>query len=245
MKKILLITLFLSVGFSQQLIPFVETYDNGNIESITYHKKSRTGIEKVKYEKYYENGQKLREETYKDGIKDGKWTYWYENGQKESEVTYKNGKEDGKWTVWHNNGEKSKEVTYKDGVKNGKWTEWYENGQIKEEGTSMRGKSYIGSWEKQIEEEEFITLSFFENGTFTVGEDEVNGIYTISDNKITFIDDECGEEEGVYSYLITSIISAFDSSGNERVIRGQQLTFILISDGCNRNEFIPAIWTKK
>ena len=71
MKKTLLIVLLLSFGFSQQLIPVVETYSDGNIKSITYHKKSRNGIEKVKYEEYYENGQKRWEETYKDGKLNG------------------------------------------------------------------------------------------------------------------------------------------------------------------------------
>ena len=224
MKKILLlITLFITaVCFGQTYELAEEFYENGLPKVIKTFKESNDKYELVKSISLYENGQKEKENTYKNGIPNGKWT------------------------EWHNNGEKSKEVTYKDGVKNGNWTYWYENGQIKEKGTSMRGKSYIGSWEKQIEEGEFFTLSFFENGTFTGGEDEVNGIYTISDNEITFIDDECDEEEGVYSYLTKrSIISAFDSSGNERVIRGQQLTFILISDGCDRNEVIPGIWTKK
>jgi len=71
------------------------------------------------------------------------------------------------------------------------------------------------------------------------------GKYTISDNQITVIDNKCGEEEGVYSYLTTRAISSFGRFGNERAIRGQQLTFILISDGCSRNEVFPGVWTKK
>jgi len=61
MKRLLLIVLplFISVGFSQQII-HTETYDNGNIKSITYHKTTRTGIEKVKYVEYHESGQKKK-----------------------------------------------------------------------------------------------------------------------------------------------------------------------------------------
>ena len=88
MKRLLLIILFISVGFSQQLAKVVETYENGNIKSITSHKETRNRIEKVKYVEYYENGQKELVETYKDGKEDGKWTYWYENGQKEWETTF-------------------------------------------------------------------------------------------------------------------------------------------------------------
>jgi len=72
MKKLLLIVLplFLSVGFSQQII-HTETYENGNIKSITSHKETRNRIEKVKEVQYHENGQKRVEVTYKDGKQDG------------------------------------------------------------------------------------------------------------------------------------------------------------------------------
>ena len=78
MKKILLIILFISVGFSQQLI-HTTGYDNGNIKHIYYHKKTRTGIEKVKYEGYYGNGQKSYEGTYKDD-KEISSKSWNEDG---------------------------------------------------------------------------------------------------------------------------------------------------------------------
>jgi len=181
MKKILLtiLPLLLIVGCSkvegkQDLIPAVETYRNGNIESITYHKKSRTGIEKVKYEGYhkngqkkeegtykdgkldglvtnwYENGKKNRERTYKDGVRDGKWTYWYEDGGKE-EGTYKDGKLDGLVTNWYENGQKSGESTYIDGDYDGECTSWYENGQKMEQGTAKgtgrgEGPLPVGEW---------------------------------------------------------------------------------------------------
>ena len=117
MKKTLLIIslLILSVGFSQQLTKVVETYNNGNIESITSHKETRNRIEKVKYVEYYRNGQKKGEGTYKDGKENGLWTKWYENGQKEFERNYKDGKEDGLWTYWYENGQKESEGNWKDG----------------------------------------------------------------------------------------------------------------------------------
>ena len=54
MKKILLIVLLLSFGFSQKLTEVVETYENGNIKSIIYHKKYQTEIKIVKYEGWYD-----------------------------------------------------------------------------------------------------------------------------------------------------------------------------------------------
>ena len=101
MKRLLLIVLplLLIVGCSevegqQQLIPNItERYSNGNIQSITYYKKTRDGIEKVKEEGYHYKGQKESEIHYKDGKKDGKWTKWWDNGQKRFEGTIKDGKQ--------------------------------------------------------------------------------------------------------------------------------------------------------
>ena len=76
MKKILLIVLLLSFGFSQQII-HTETYENGNIESITYYKETQNGIEKVKYKEYDKNEKKRSEGKYKDGDRDELWIFWY------------------------------------------------------------------------------------------------------------------------------------------------------------------------
>ena len=82
MRNYLIISLlFLSVGICQQLIPdIIEKYRNGNIKSISYHKKSRNGIEKVKYEQYYKNRQKMEEVTFKDDKQVGKWTFYNIDG---------------------------------------------------------------------------------------------------------------------------------------------------------------------
>ena len=136
-NHIIISLLILSVGLSQQLIPQItETYKNGNIKSITYHKKTRDGIQKVKEEGYHVKGYKNFEGTYK-GVdyrgrpkKDGLWTEWWSKGQKSSEETYKDGKRDGLSTVWYPNGQKETEETYKDGNYNGR-TDWWENGQKK------------------------------------------------------------------------------------------------------------------
>ena len=142
MKNHLIISLlFLSVGFSQRLSEVIETYDNGNIKSITYHKKTRNGIEKVKEERYHEYGQKEREGTYKYGKKNGLWTYWDENGKKLEEGTFEDGKKEGKWTGWYQNGKKRWVSSYKDG-KLELETGWYENGQKEIEWIYKYGKDF-------------------------------------------------------------------------------------------------------
>ena len=59
------------------------------------------------------NGQKAREETYKDGKRDGLRTRWHENGQKDSEALYREGRKVGLETTWHENGQKKSEITWK------------------------------------------------------------------------------------------------------------------------------------
>ena len=88
---------------------------------------------------WYENGQKEKEETYKDGKEDGLWTYWFKNGQKKFDFNYKDGERDGLSTYWFETGLKYSERNYKDGRENGLWIEWYENGQKKVEGTFVDG----------------------------------------------------------------------------------------------------------
>ena len=140
--------LFLSLGLSQQII-HTETYENENIKSITYHKKTRDKIEKVKFVKYYENGEKSEKGNYKDGkeldsfntwdkngkimVKDGNGlnTWWYENGQKRSETTFKDGKEDGFATKWYENGIIENIQFYKDGKMISE-TYWNEDGSVME-----------------------------------------------------------------------------------------------------------------
>ena len=50
--------------------------------------------------------------SYKNGKMDGLCTVWYENGQKLSEDTYKDGELDGLVIKWHENGEKRYEGTF-------------------------------------------------------------------------------------------------------------------------------------
>ena len=128
MKKILILLLFLSVGFSQQII-HTETYENGNIKGITYHKKTSDRVEKVKYEGYHKNGQKKEEGTYKDGKWDGPYKTYYDNGQPKEEGTVKRGKWDGPYKTYYDNGQIKQEGTYKDGKMDGLMTWWYKTGQ--------------------------------------------------------------------------------------------------------------------
>ena len=90
--------------------------------------------------KWYENGQKESEETFKDGKRDGLGTWWYENGQKKDEFTWKDGKVDGTWKWYRSNGTKMKEGNWKDSKLDGICIEWYENGRKKVKGINKDGR---------------------------------------------------------------------------------------------------------
>ena len=151
MRKYLIISLlFLSVGFCQKeydinqiverdgvyIKKFSDEIVNGKVFQMFGDNKVPLGMVtngKIngKWTSWYKNGQKYREEHYKDGIPDGLWTKWYENGQKSGEKTYKDG-ERGYWTEWYQNGQKRFEVTYEDGKPVEVIGPWNEDGSVKE-----------------------------------------------------------------------------------------------------------------
>lgn len=59
----------------------------------------------IKYERWWENGNKNFEQNYKNEKLDGKQYYYYENGNAESEQNYKNGKEEGEQYIYNQNGD--------------------------------------------------------------------------------------------------------------------------------------------
>ncbi|SVE06804.1 uncharacterized protein METZ01_LOCUS459658 [marine metagenome] len=130
MKRLLPIVLFISVGFSQELIRGEYINEKGGV-TVFYYKETQNKVLKVKSDSYYRNGQKWEETTYKDGKKDGKWTTWNPNGLKSIERTYKDGEPDGLWTVWYENGQKKREVIYKD-KKRFSYKTWNRDGSVME-----------------------------------------------------------------------------------------------------------------
>ena len=151
MKNYLIITILsFEVVLFQQLSEVIETFHNGNVKSIAYHQKTRNGIEKVKEERYYLNGQKKSEGLIINGDSTGMWISWYENGEKSQEGNFKDGKKDGNWLEWdgkgnkiafiYENGNKRSKETYKNDKKDGLSISWYDNGQKDKDGSFRYGK---------------------------------------------------------------------------------------------------------
>ena len=98
MRKIqvlLLLLIALPLACNAQVKKIVETYDNGQIKSITYRDK-KTGLLEGHCVSYTENGSLSMEEDYKDGLRDGKVKYYDAFGNIESIVSYSKGKKQGK-----------------------------------------------------------------------------------------------------------------------------------------------------
>ena len=94
--------------------------------------------------KWYENGQKKGEFTWKDGKVDGTWKWYWSNGTKMKEGNWKDSKLDGLWTEWYENGRKIIKGINKDGRRDGLWTWWYENGQKEGEDNYKDGELISG-----------------------------------------------------------------------------------------------------
>ncbi|MBI89416.1 MAG: hypothetical protein CMG60_04950 [Candidatus Marinimicrobia bacterium] len=126
MLKIIINTLFIiSFAFGSDTSRTVETYNNGNISSISYHKDNPDGLELIKQEVFHMTGPKSMVGTFKNGFREGLWTFWYDNGNKRLEGFYKNGQKDSLWTYWYDNGVKATEYFYDNKTKDGKVLEWH------------------------------------------------------------------------------------------------------------------------
>ena len=94
--KLLLFSLIaLPLASNAQVEKIVESYDNGQIKSITYENKE-TGLLEGHCVSYTEDGRLFMEEDYKDGLRDGQVKYYDAFGNIESIVSYSKGKKQGK-----------------------------------------------------------------------------------------------------------------------------------------------------
>ena len=94
--KFLLFSLIaLPLASNAQVEKIVESYDNGQIKSITYENKE-TGLLEGHCVSYMEDGRLFMEEDYKDGLRDGLVKYYDAFGNIESIVSYSKGKKQGK-----------------------------------------------------------------------------------------------------------------------------------------------------
>jgi MORN repeat protein len=94
-KLLLLSLIALPLASNAQVQKIVESYDNGQIKSITYENKE-TGLLEGHCVSYTEDGRLFMEEDYKDGLRDGQVKYYDAFGNIESIVSYSKGEKQGK-----------------------------------------------------------------------------------------------------------------------------------------------------
>ena len=94
-KYLLLSLIALPLASNAQVQKIVESYDNGQIKSITYENKE-TGLLEGHCVSYTEDGRLFMEEDYKDGLRDGQVKYYDAFGNIESIVSYSKGEKQGK-----------------------------------------------------------------------------------------------------------------------------------------------------
>ena len=66
---------------------------------------------------YFENGQKMQVENYKNGLKVGDYYQYFEDGTLATKGFFVNGKEEGVFELYNREGKKFKELIFKKGKK--------------------------------------------------------------------------------------------------------------------------------
>jgi antitoxin component YwqK of YwqJK toxin-antitoxin module len=126
MNKLLPILCFLIIASCSKEIPFDQLVERNGIY---YEVNSQTPCS-GRTVNYYENGQLLHKENWKDGELDRLYEYYFENGQLMLKGNYKDGKEEGLSESYYENGQLLHKENWKDGNADGLFESYYENGQL-------------------------------------------------------------------------------------------------------------------
>jgi len=123
----------------------------------------RKGEKFGEWKDWYENGQLMTKENYKNGLLNGESKYWDEGGNLKYIKKFRNGVLNGKQSSWYSKESKICEATYLNGKKEGDYVCFYSNGQKKIEGALKNGL-YHGVWETWFFDGKKCGYGEFENG---------------------------------------------------------------------------------
>jgi len=122
----------IKIRFYLDNIHYVDsTFFNKVLQTVIIHQ-NRNEETKI----YYYEGNKYREENYKDGVLNGKWIQYANNisqiEQDYEEIEYKMGIKDGEYIKKYNNGNLKVRGQFMNGKKEGKWLYYEPNGRVEE-----------------------------------------------------------------------------------------------------------------
>ena len=110
-----------------------------------------------KWEKVYQNGQKVAENIYHsnespwmtvqyDPKSKEYWKWYYEDGTPYFEATIIKDRLQGIYRIWYENGQLAEEITFKDHLENGAASFYHSNGQLAMKGQYLQGQM-TGQWQ--------------------------------------------------------------------------------------------------
>ena len=130
MKKFLSYLLFnvqISILIGQN-INYTKIYPSGKPKIISYIVSK--GVDRVRTEEYFGNGNLKKEGYYQFGNKQGKWKSYYLNGNLKKKENFNKNKLDGEMIKWHQNGKKKEKGIFRNGKREGIFFSWKEDGSL-------------------------------------------------------------------------------------------------------------------
>lgn len=106
-------------------------------------------------------GQRYNQGKLVKGLKEGVWNKWYENGQKMREENYKNGKLEGTSKGWLKYGKQRSEENYKNGLAVGIHVTWEKNYRIEK---SYKNNKLDGRWVQFNKDESLVESRMYKSG---------------------------------------------------------------------------------
>jgi antitoxin component YwqK of YwqJK toxin-antitoxin module len=111
---------------------YYKYFPNGKIEQQSDYKNNKLEGNRILF---YENGDTLIIETYKNAQYEGPYKSYYSGNILESEGQYVDGMMDGEWKFYHDNKQIKEIVQFKANEENGPFVEYHKNGNLKAKGS--------------------------------------------------------------------------------------------------------------
>jgi antitoxin component YwqK of YwqJK toxin-antitoxin module len=159
-----LVTLFIACESIEQK---TETDSNGI--KYVYSVDKKTKLREGAFTKFFANGTKYEEGSYRKDSLHGEHRFYHENGNVQIIENYNNGRWEGSYKEYYDNNILEQEGQYANNEMTGEWKTFYSNGTLKE--TVMFAKNLENGPFKEFQANGKLKAEvFFRNGEFEEGE---------------------------------------------------------------------------